>query len=261
MLMAIRTSHPMNIMRTLRVRKRRIHLLHINAAVRHLRMARFARGRRVFAMPVVASYAADSLVNSDRRPIIPRPKLRTPSLRRRNTAGIRPARRVALIADRLPLIRTDPHRTWPIKHHRQRQLTRRKVHLLAPVVERQSHRNRRNHPRTPLRRLRLNRTFAMHLVTGHARHRRLVRKRSTHKMPWPHSVHRLHQLSNRPVEVHPMAPQTVIRKSSLRIVHRIRKDLRIRRAMRPRMPACVFMLMALLTHRRHGDHIHIAQTD
>jgi hypothetical protein len=58
-----------------------------------------------------------------------------------------------------------------------------------------------------------------------------------------------------------VAAQAIVHQHSFRVVLGIGKYLAIRDAVRARMPACVFMLVARFAARRHRGHIHIPQLD
>ena len=86
----------------------------------------------------------------------------------------------------------------------------------------------------------------MHLVAGHAWHRGFVRKRGADEPPGTRSIHRLHQIANRAIDMHSVATEAIVGKTALGVVFRICKDLRIGCAVRPGMPCRVLMLMASL---------------
>src|SRR5579859_311946 len=130
---------------------------------------------------------------------------------------------MALIADRLPLIRTDRDNSRSIEYRRQRELTSRKMQLLAPIVEGQRGGNRLRCRRDPLRWLRLDRPLPMHLVTSHTGHSRLVPHRRANQVPRPRTIHWLHKFPDRAIEVHSMAPQAIVGKPPLRVVRSIGK--------------------------------------
>ena len=69
-LMAVRAADPVNIVGALRIGEGGVHLLHIDAAVGHLRVARFARPGGILAVSIVAGEAADSFVNAHGRAVI-----------------------------------------------------------------------------------------------------------------------------------------------------------------------------------------------
>ncbi len=69
-LVAISALDPVNVVRAFGVGESGIHLLHVNAAVRHLWMTSLARGARVFVVPVMTTEAAETLVDSHRGAII-----------------------------------------------------------------------------------------------------------------------------------------------------------------------------------------------
>jgi len=66
----IDAPHRMNVVRTLAVGECRVHLCHIELAVRDGRMTILAALFRIVAMVVVACQAADPFMNTSRRPIV-----------------------------------------------------------------------------------------------------------------------------------------------------------------------------------------------
>ena len=66
----IDAPHRMNVVRTLAVGECRVHLCHIELAVRDGRMTILAALLRIVAMVVVACQAADPFMNTSRRPIV-----------------------------------------------------------------------------------------------------------------------------------------------------------------------------------------------
>jgi hypothetical protein len=98
----------MDIVLTLRGPERGIHLLHVEPAVGKPRMARGAGRPRLLAVLLVARQATDPLVYAQ-----PRAAVAGAHLHAR-------LRRVALAAQRLPMIGTHPHRPRAFLHRRQR---------------------------------------------------------------------------------------------------------------------------------------------
>ena len=91
--MAVSAFDRVNVMRTLEVFERGIHLFHIQPAIRELRMAGRARSPGPLPMLFVTRQATQSLVNAHRSAIIGRLHL--------STCGWS----MALVAQSLPLIR------------------------------------------------------------------------------------------------------------------------------------------------------------
>lgn len=105
--MAIPAFHEVNVVLAAAILERRIHLLHINSAIRELRMARGARSPRTLSMFLVTRQATQSLMHPDRCPIVSAPNL---SIRQR---------RVALVTKCLSHIRADLNVALAIDHLRQ----------------------------------------------------------------------------------------------------------------------------------------------
>ena len=97
----------MNVIGALRVREGSIHLLDINAAMRHLRVTSLAGRSRVLTMTVVAGKAAYAFMNSNRGAIISGANLRPPMVCHSECSCVRLPRSMALVAKCLALIRTD----------------------------------------------------------------------------------------------------------------------------------------------------------
>lgn len=110
MLMTVNAADPMDIVSASGAGECRVHFLDIDAAMRHLRVAGFAGGCRVLVVPGMASEAADSLVNADGSAIVARADLWAIVICCSGCARFGLARRVALVAKRLPRIGTDLHR-------------------------------------------------------------------------------------------------------------------------------------------------------
>ena len=166
---------------------------------------------------------------------------------------------MALVAQRLALVGAYLYSSWTIEQLRHGKIACAEMQLLAAVIEGQRASNGCGCCGNALGWFGLCGAFAVHLVAGHAGHRRLIRKRCAYQMPRSCCVHRLHQVANRPVEVHAMATKAVIGETALSVVRWIREDLGIGGAVRAGMPRGVFVLMALLTLRCHRKHVGIAE--
>ncbi len=212
-------------------------------------------------MSLMAREATQPFMHAHRSPVVARSRLHSPMLNRRRRSRFRLPRSMALIANSLPPIRTHLHRRRSVINRRNRQFRRSKMHPLAPVKERQRIPHILARHRNPLRRPRFDRAFPMHPVARQTRHRRLIRKPGSHHPPRPRPIHRLDQIPHRAVEMHPMAPQTVVHQLLLPVLPSVSKNLPVRRAVRTRMPRRIFLLMALLASRRHRHHIGIPQPD
>ena len=84
MQMAIGALDPMDVVGAGRVYIGRVHLLHVDAAMRHLRMTGLARRPRVLVMSIVAGDAAQALVNAHRRAVVAGAHLGAPTIGCRN---------------------------------------------------------------------------------------------------------------------------------------------------------------------------------
>lgn len=108
--MAVCAANPVNVVGAFRAGECCVHLFDVDAAVGHLGVAVFARGGSVFIVACVARETADAFVHPNRRAIIARSNLRTPVVCGGYGSGLRLAWRVALIAQRLALVRADCYR-------------------------------------------------------------------------------------------------------------------------------------------------------
>ena len=108
--MTVGASDPVNVVGAFPVGESRIHLLDVDAAMRHLRVAGFAGRCCVLVVADVAGKAADAFVDAHRRAVVAGANLRAPVICSGNGRSIRLARRVALIAECLALVRTDFYR-------------------------------------------------------------------------------------------------------------------------------------------------------
>ncbi len=108
-LMAVGAADPVDVVGAFGAGEGRIHLLDVDAAVGHLRMTGFAGGGGVLIVSGVAGEATDALVDADGGAVVARSDLRTPVICSRDGGGVRLARCVALITERLALVGTDFH--------------------------------------------------------------------------------------------------------------------------------------------------------
>ncbi len=112
--MTVGAANPVNIVGAFSVGESRIHLLDVYAAMRHLGVAGFAGRGGILVVANVAGKAADAFVDTHRRAVVAGSNLRAPVICSGDGGGLRLARRVALIAERLALIGTDLHRARTI---------------------------------------------------------------------------------------------------------------------------------------------------
>src|ERR1017187_3008825 len=98
--MAIHALDPVDVMPAPRARVSRIHLLHIETAVRHLRVACLARCAGIFIVPGMARNAAQPFMHSHRRAIVAGATLRSPRMCRRGGPRFRLSRSMTLVAER-----------------------------------------------------------------------------------------------------------------------------------------------------------------
>src|SRR5689334_80094 len=104
--MAACASHPVDVVPAVRRPEGRVHLLDIQPAVGHLRMTGRTRRSCLLSVLGMTREAADSLVDTNRRSIIPAAYL-----------YIRHGR-VALVAERLPLVLAHLHGAFTLAHRR-----------------------------------------------------------------------------------------------------------------------------------------------
>jgi hypothetical protein len=90
--MAIYTFHPVDVMPAVSRPERRVHLLDIQSAIRHLWMARRAGRSGLLFVPRMAGHTADAFMHADWGPVVAAGNLH------------RGDGRLALVAERLPLI-------------------------------------------------------------------------------------------------------------------------------------------------------------
>lgn len=123
--MAVDALYGVDVMEALQRLEGRVHLLHVEAAVRELRMAGRAGSTGGLAVFFVAGEATESFVDADRSAVVAGVDL---------AAGIRG---MALVAESLTLVGTDLHRARSFIHLRHREAIQRDVILLAAVKERE----------------------------------------------------------------------------------------------------------------------------
>ena len=104
MLVAVGAADPVDVVRALRIREGRVHLLHIDAAVRHLRMTGLAGSSGVLVVSAMAGDTTDTFMHSDRGAIVAGADLRAPVTGSCYCAGFWNPRRMALVTKRLPLV-------------------------------------------------------------------------------------------------------------------------------------------------------------
>ncbi len=135
-LVAVGAADPVDVMRAFGAGESGVHFFDVDAAVRHLRVAGFAGGCCVFVVAGVAREATDALVNADGGAVVARTDLGSVVIGSRDGVGLRLARRVALVAERLALIGADFYRACAIGQLREREQADGEVHLLAAVKDR-----------------------------------------------------------------------------------------------------------------------------
>lgn len=133
--MAVRALDPVDIVRAGGIDVGCIHLLHVDSAMRHLRVAGLARCAGVLIVAKVAGDAAQAFMHAHGRAVVAGAHLRTPVICRRNGAGIGNARRMALVADGLPRILAHLHRPRTILQMRNGKRGGGKVDSLPAVKE------------------------------------------------------------------------------------------------------------------------------
>src|SRR5438067_9062797 len=99
--MAVGAFHSVDVMRAFQRLECRVHLFHIQTAIRELRMTRRARCASLLAVLLVTCQATQPFVNAHWRTIVA-------GLNLRRCRG-----RMTLVTERLPLIGTDLHQPRP----------------------------------------------------------------------------------------------------------------------------------------------------
>ena len=113
-LVAVGAADPVDVVGTFGAGESRVHFFDVDAAVGHLRVAGFAGGGCVLVVSGVAGEATDALVNTDGRAVVAGADLRAVVIGGSDGVGLRLARRVALIAERLALIGADFYCAWAV---------------------------------------------------------------------------------------------------------------------------------------------------
>ena len=132
--MAIRAFDPMDVVRALRFGIGRVHLLHVDAAVGHLRVAGLARGAAFSLWPswqemqLMPSCTPMGVRSSPEPPAVP-------SVFGRRRARLRLPRRMALVAERLARVLAHRHRAGAIIQLRNGERSGGKVDAFAAVIE------------------------------------------------------------------------------------------------------------------------------
>jgi len=170
LLVAVGAAHPVDVVGALCIGEGSVHLLDVDAAMGHLRMAGLAGCCRFLIVASVAGEATDAFVDTHGGAVVAGGDLRSPMTRGCKSAVIGDAGCVALVADGLALIGTDLYRSGAIEELREWELRGGEVQLLATIVEGEGRRDRRGRGGDPRIWLSLDWTFAMHLVTGRAGH-------------------------------------------------------------------------------------------
>jgi len=131
--MAVCALDPMDIVRAGGVEVGGVHLLYIDSAMGHLRMAGFARCLGVLIVAEVAGNAAQAFMHAHRRAVVAGAYLRTPVMRGGNGSGVGNARGVALVADGFALVFAHLYRAVAIIQFRNGKRDGGKVDALAAV--------------------------------------------------------------------------------------------------------------------------------
>jgi len=135
MLVAIGAADPVDVVGASGAGEGGVHLLDVDAAVRHLRVAGLAGGCCVFVVAGMACETTDALVNADGSAIVAGAELRTVVIGRCDGISFRLAWRVALVAECLALVGADFYGPRAVGKFRESKLADSEVHLLAAVVD------------------------------------------------------------------------------------------------------------------------------
>lgn len=201
-----------------------------------------AGGACLLAVSLMASQATKPFMHTRRSSINTRARLQTGQ-------GC-----VALVAESLPAIGTDPDRPVTIAHLRQGQTPDGHGAEFPPVEKREGWTGRL------LARARANRLdrrtshrgpLAVNQVTGQARNGWLVGEPRITKLPRPGGVNRRHQVADSAFKVHPMTAQAIVHQAQPPIVALVKKYLCVRHGVGSRRPIRIFLLMtfpAALAH-------------
>lgn len=230
-----------------------VHGLDVDAAVRQLRMTRRARGARGLSMLFVTGETAKAFVDSGGRAVIAGADLRV--------CG----RSVALVAERLALVRTDFHEASAIVHLRQRKASERNVILFAAIEERER-RSRDFLAWAGIIRLRHWRkgqglAVPVHLMTCEAWHRGLMRECRVEQIPRSLAVQWRDQVADAALEVHRVAAEAVVHQERLPVVILAEENLRIGCAVWPGRPARIFFAVTLGTAFLDRENVVCFQAD
>ena len=138
--MAVGALYPMDVVRAGWNEIGGVHFLNVKllsarAAVGHFWMTGFAGGARVLIVAGVTGDATDALMNANGSAVVAGAELGTPAAGFCDGARLRPARRVALIADGGAEIGAYGHEARAIVQFGDGQRGRGEVHLLAAVEE------------------------------------------------------------------------------------------------------------------------------
>ena len=135
MLVAVSTADPVDVVGASGAGEGGVHLLDVDAAVRHLRVAGLAGGCCVFVVAGMACETTDALVNADGSAIVAGAELRIIVIGRCDGVGVGLARSVALVAECLALVGADFYSARAFGEIRESKLADSEVHLLAAVVD------------------------------------------------------------------------------------------------------------------------------
>lgn len=260
-LVAVGAADPVDVVGAFGAGEGGVHLLDVYPAVGHLRVAGFAGCCGVLAVAGMTGETTDALVNAYGSAVVAGTELRAVVIDRCDGISLRLARRVALVAEGLALVGADLYGARAVGELWKREQANREVHLLAAVKDCERICCGRRGGRDARRGLGLRRSFAVHLVAGHAGHRGLVREVGARDVPRAGGVLRLHEIAHGSVKVHAMAAQAVVHEAAISVVRGIGEDLCVGGAMRACLPGSVFVLMAFLAACGHREHVAVAQAN
>ena len=223
---AIRALHPMDVMFALGREERGIHLLHIEPAVGHLRMAGGA-GARVF-WPCCAWQARQLMPSCTPMPVRSSP---VPTCMLCNG-------RVALVAERLPLVRA--HASPAARHRTSRAAASRRAECTAACAGRTRPATAARSPATARAHCPSAPVFSAAGLrdasggrSGKAWMAAFANSGMEH-LPRPAAVDGRHQIAHAAFEMHAVAAQTIVHQQVLRVVVFVEEDARVSRAVRTR---------------------------
>jgi len=168
------------------------------------------------------------------------------------------ARRVTLVAERLPLIGRDIYDSLSVEHLRQRQLG--DGHMLGGTAIEKRNRGTRNlllwtGRALSFPRRRHDRALPVHAVAGETGNHWLGSELGLLQVPGSIAIDRRDEFANRPAEMHAVTAEAVVHQQLSTILFVVEEDVLIRRAVATRMPGCILLLMTCLAALRHLCHV------